>query len=164
MATRSPFVTPSDLQHVRKRADLAVQIEVGQRAAIAGLSFPDEGGLVAARGADVTIDAVDRHVDAGRRRTTWRAADCSSRAPASTCGSTRARTQTSPRILRSRARLPRTRSRRGRSRWRGIQRAVRRRDPRGGARKSQDLLASAMREGYYFLLFTFHFRAIVLQS
>jgi hypothetical protein len=51
------------LQHIRKRADLAIEIEVRQRAAIAGLPFPDEGGLVAARRSNVTIDAIDRHVD-----------------------------------------------------------------------------------------------------
>ena len=34
------------LQHVRELADLPVQIEVGQRAAIAGLAFPDERRLV----------------------------------------------------------------------------------------------------------------------
>ncbi len=51
------------LQHVRERADLAIQIEVGQRPAIAGLPFPDECGLVAACAANVAIDAVDRHVD-----------------------------------------------------------------------------------------------------
>ena len=50
-------------QNVRKRADLAIEIEVGQRPAIAGLTFPDDGGFVAARGSDMAIDAVDRRID-----------------------------------------------------------------------------------------------------
>ena len=37
------------LEDVGELADLAVQIEVGQRPAIARLAFPDERGLVAAR-------------------------------------------------------------------------------------------------------------------
>ena len=51
------------LQHVGELADLAVEIEVGERAAVAGLAFPDERGLVAPRTANVTIDAVDARVD-----------------------------------------------------------------------------------------------------
>ncbi len=50
------------LQHVRELADLPVEIEVGQRPAIAGLAFPDERRLVAAPGADVAIQAVGADV------------------------------------------------------------------------------------------------------
>ena len=51
------------LEHVGELRDLAVEREVGQRAALARLAFPDEGGLVAARTADVTVDAVDAGVE-----------------------------------------------------------------------------------------------------
>ena len=43
------FLDAERLQHVRERRHLAVEIEVGQRAAIARLAFPDDRGLVAAR-------------------------------------------------------------------------------------------------------------------
>src|SRR5262249_52411312 len=42
---------------------LAIQLEVGERAAIARLAFPDEGRLVAARSSYVSIEAVDAGVD-----------------------------------------------------------------------------------------------------
>ena len=51
-------------QHVRERVDVAVEVEVGQRAPVAGLAFPDQRGLVAARRADVAIEAVGRDVQA----------------------------------------------------------------------------------------------------
>src|SRR5215203_5207087 len=51
------------LQDVRKLADLAIEIEIGQRAAIAGLTFPDERRLVTARGTDVAIEAVGGGVE-----------------------------------------------------------------------------------------------------
>ena len=50
------------LHDVRKLTDLTIQIEVGQRAAIARFTFPDNRGLVPSRSADVTIDAVDAHI------------------------------------------------------------------------------------------------------
>ena len=50
------------LEHVGELADLAIQIEVGQRAAVARLAFPDDRGLVPARPARVAIDAVDARV------------------------------------------------------------------------------------------------------
>ena len=51
------------LQHVRELTDLAVEIAVGQRAAVAWLAFPDDRRLVAARSANVPIDAVDAGVE-----------------------------------------------------------------------------------------------------
>ncbi len=51
------------LEDVREAADLAEEIEVGQRAPVARLAFPHDGGLVAPRGARVAIDAVDARVD-----------------------------------------------------------------------------------------------------
>jgi hypothetical protein len=51
------------LQHVRELADLAIEVEVRQRAAVARLAFPDQRRLVTARSPDVTIDAVDARVD-----------------------------------------------------------------------------------------------------
>ena len=51
-------------QHVRERVHVAVEIEVGERAAVAGLAFPDDRRLVAARRADVAIQAVGRDVEA----------------------------------------------------------------------------------------------------
>src|SRR6185436_127836 len=51
------------LQDVRELTDLAIEIEVGQRSAIAGLAFPDECRLVAPGGADMPIEAVGGDVD-----------------------------------------------------------------------------------------------------
>src|SRR6185369_4764498 len=39
--------------------DLAIQVEVGQRPAVAGLPFPDDRRCVPTRTADVTVNAVD---------------------------------------------------------------------------------------------------------
>ena len=50
-------------QHAREAVHFAEQIPVGQRAPIAGLAFPDERRLVAARRPDVAIEAVDARVD-----------------------------------------------------------------------------------------------------
>ena len=57
------FLDTERSQNVRERTDLTIKIEVSQRPAIAGLTFPDDGGLVAARGSDMAIDAVDRRID-----------------------------------------------------------------------------------------------------
>ena len=51
------------LEDVGERGDLAKEIEVGQRAAIARLAFPDERGLVAPRAADVAVETVDADVE-----------------------------------------------------------------------------------------------------
>ena len=58
------FADAERLEHVRERRHLAIEFEVGQRAAIAGLAFPDEGGLVAPRTADMAVETVDARVDA----------------------------------------------------------------------------------------------------
>src|SRR5688572_28861846 len=50
-------------QNVSKRADLTIEVEIGERAAIAWFAFPNDRGLVAASRAHVTIDAISRHVD-----------------------------------------------------------------------------------------------------
>ena len=50
------------LEDVGELADLAVELEVGQRAAIAGLALPDEGRLVAAPGADMAVEAIGADV------------------------------------------------------------------------------------------------------
>ena len=54
-------VAPLDpvlLERRREAVDLAVEIPVGQGARVAGLTFPDEGGLGAAGGVDVPVQAV----------------------------------------------------------------------------------------------------------
>ncbi len=51
------------LQDVGELAHLAVEVEVGQRAAVARLAFPDERGLVAARRANVAVEAVGADVE-----------------------------------------------------------------------------------------------------
>ncbi len=51
------------LHHVGELTDLTIQVEVGQRPAIARLTFPDDRRLVAPRSPDVTIDAVDARVE-----------------------------------------------------------------------------------------------------
>ena len=51
------------LQHVGELADLPIQVEVGQRAPIARLAFPDDRRLVPPRPADVAVDAVDAGVE-----------------------------------------------------------------------------------------------------
>ena len=53
---------PNDLQDVGERRHLAIEIEVGQRAALARLAFPDDGRLVAPWAARVAIDAVHARV------------------------------------------------------------------------------------------------------
>ena len=50
------------LHHVGELADLAIQVEVGQRAPIPRLTFPDERGLISARAAHMTVDAVDARI------------------------------------------------------------------------------------------------------
>ena len=57
------FLDAKGLEDVRELADLAVEIEIGQRAPVAGLAFPDEGRLVAAPRAHVPIEAVRGDVD-----------------------------------------------------------------------------------------------------
>ncbi len=51
------------LQDVRELADFAMQVVVGQGAPIAGLAFPHDRRLVAASGAEMAIETVDRRVD-----------------------------------------------------------------------------------------------------
>jgi hypothetical protein len=51
------------LEHVAAKIHLAVQVPVGQRAAIAGLALPDDRRLVAARAGNVPIDAVHAGVE-----------------------------------------------------------------------------------------------------
>ena len=57
------FANAQRFQDVGERRHLAKQLEVGERAAIAGLAFPDEGRLVAARSSHVPIEAVDAGVE-----------------------------------------------------------------------------------------------------
>src|SRR5207237_4502105 len=45
--------------------DLAVEVPVGQRARVARLALPDQGGLRAARGRDVTVETVVGDVELG---------------------------------------------------------------------------------------------------
>ena len=52
------FDDPERFQHVRKHRDLTIQIEVSERACVAGLAFPDERGLVAPRSSDMTIETI----------------------------------------------------------------------------------------------------------
>ena len=56
------FLDPEPLQDVGERRDLTIQIEIGERAAVARFAFPDERGLVAPRAAHVAIEAVDTGV------------------------------------------------------------------------------------------------------
>ncbi len=51
------------LEDVGELADLPVEVEVGERPAVARLAFPDDRGLVAPRAAHVAIDAVDAGVE-----------------------------------------------------------------------------------------------------
>ena len=71
-------------QGVGEPADFAVQLLVGQRAGVARLAFPDDRGLVLPPGGEVPVEAVVADVQLCRRRTTWRAARSTSRAPWST--------------------------------------------------------------------------------
>src|SRR6185369_9821415 len=54
---------PERLEDAGEGVDLAIEVPVGQRAAIAGLSLPDERGLVPPRPANVAVDAVDAGVE-----------------------------------------------------------------------------------------------------
>ena len=59
MPTAVPLPTPSALSAFAVRVDLAQQVGVGDRAAVAGgLALPVERDLVAAAGLDVAVDAV----------------------------------------------------------------------------------------------------------
>ena len=51
------------LEDVGEGTDLAVEVPVGQRPPVARLALPDEGGLVAARGTDVPIEAVGADIE-----------------------------------------------------------------------------------------------------
>ena len=112
-----PLLTPSDLRTLANVDTCAVQIEVGQRAAIAGLAFPDERGLVAPRPAHVAIEAVDAGVQLAadeplRMRRLPVEHACPRARPFELAGTA------SPRTLRDRDRLRRRRCRRGRRRVR----------------------------------------------
>jgi hypothetical protein len=49
---------PVPLERRREPIDLAVEVPIGQGAGVAGLTLPDEGGLGAAGGGDVPVQAV----------------------------------------------------------------------------------------------------------
>src|SRR5439155_14379143 len=53
----------ASLERGGETLDLAIEIPVGQRAAVAGLALPDEGGLGAAGGGHMAIEAVVGHVE-----------------------------------------------------------------------------------------------------
>ena len=123
------------LEHVGELADLAIELPVGDGAAIAGLAFPDDRGLVAPPAADVPVQAVDAGVQL--------AADEPLRVrrlPVEHLGprraSTRARRQTSPRTPPGRVRPLRRSSGRARARPRQTPAADRSGGPPGGARRS----------------------------
>src|SRR6185295_18973781 len=50
-------------EHVGVRGYLAIEIEVGERAPIARLALPDQGGFVAPRAANMAVEAIDAGVD-----------------------------------------------------------------------------------------------------
>ena len=56
------FLDAERLQHVGERADVTEEIPVRECAAISGLSFPHEGGLIATGSARVPVDAVGARV------------------------------------------------------------------------------------------------------
>src|SRR3982751_5916163 len=63
IAARSPLFHAERAEDIAELIDGDVEIPVGERAAVAGLSFEHERRLVAPRGADVAVEAVDRRVD-----------------------------------------------------------------------------------------------------
>ena len=58
------------LQHVGALVHFLKQLLIGERADFARLALPDDGGLVLAKGRDVTVEAVVGKVDLARRETT----------------------------------------------------------------------------------------------
>jgi hypothetical protein len=65
---RDSALNAERLQDVGKLADLAKEVKVRQRAPVAGLALPDEGGLVTAPAANVSIEAVGRDVQLAVRK------------------------------------------------------------------------------------------------
>jgi len=57
------FFDPQRFEDIGKLRDLAVEVVIGQRAAVAGLAFPDDRGFVASRSGEVAVDAIDTGVD-----------------------------------------------------------------------------------------------------
>ena len=51
------------LQDIRELLDFDVEIPVRQRATVAGLTLPDDGGFVPPRRVDMAIDAIVRNID-----------------------------------------------------------------------------------------------------
>ena len=58
-----PFLDAQPLEHVGEFRHLALQVLIAQDPAIAGLAFPDDGGLVLGRAHAVAVDAVIRGVE-----------------------------------------------------------------------------------------------------
>jgi hypothetical protein len=56
------FFNAIALEDISKDADFAMELMIGQRAALAGLTFPNDGRLVAARSVEMAIEAVLRGV------------------------------------------------------------------------------------------------------
>ncbi len=65
MATRSPALTPRSVSAAASFTTCAVQLEVRERAGVARLALPDERGLGAVRGAQVTVEAALGDVEPG---------------------------------------------------------------------------------------------------
>ena len=63
MLTRSPLATPRLFSTLANRCTSAEELGVGDRAAVAGLTLPVEGDLVAPARLDVAIETVVRHVE-----------------------------------------------------------------------------------------------------
>ena len=62
MVTRSALPYPEAAQQVGVTVGLLPELPVGVSLAVAGLAFPDEGELVAARRADVAVEGVEDDV------------------------------------------------------------------------------------------------------
>src|SRR5688500_4647514 len=58
-----PLVNARALEDVGEARDLAVELAVGERALLARLALPDDGGLVAPPRVEVTVEAVVSDVE-----------------------------------------------------------------------------------------------------
>ena len=58
-----PFLAAVALEDVREDTDLAMKLLISEHPPIAGLAFPDDGGLVAPRTGEMTIEAILRDVE-----------------------------------------------------------------------------------------------------
>ena len=69
-----PFLAAVALQDVREDADLAMKLLVGEDTPLAWFALPDNGGFIATRTGEMTVEAVFGDVQLAANETTWQRA------------------------------------------------------------------------------------------